>query len=94
MICLGGREIILAWRKSQIVWWSAHGRILSQDDRYMKLMDGACCGENEKSRISKECGLEIFILAMPLPYAGITQVRYEGRPKCFGHLSINAPLAM
>ncbi len=48
----------------------------------------------KKSRISKECGLKILILDLPLPYAGIIQVRYEGRPMWLGHLSENAPLAL
>ncbi len=57
-------------------------------------MGWSVVGRNEKSRFCIECGLEILILAMPLSSAGIIQVRYEGRPKYFGHLSINAPLAM
>jgi hypothetical protein len=37
-------------------------------------------GEIKKATSGKECGLYISIVVVPLPYAGITQVRYEGRP--------------
>jgi hypothetical protein len=36
--------------------------------------------EIKKATSGKECGLYISIVVVPLPYAGITQVRYEGRP--------------
>ena len=50
--------------------------------------------ENKKKATSgKECGLKNLIIFVPLPYAGIIQVRYEGRPIWLGHLSENAPLA-
>ncbi len=35
---------------------------------------------NKKGHIRKECGLNNLDIELPLPYAGITQVRYEGRP--------------
>ncbi len=37
-------------------------------------------GAIKKATFEKECGLNTLILDLPLPYAGITQVRYEGRP--------------
>lgn len=51
-------------------------------------------GEIKKATFGKECGLKNLIIIVPLPYAGIIQVRYEGRPIWFGHLSENAPLAL
>jgi hypothetical protein len=48
--------------------------------------------EIKKATSGKECGLKNLIV--PLPYAGIIQVRYEGRPIRLGHLSENAPLAL
>jgi len=48
----------------------------------------------KKAAPGKECGLKSLIVIVPLPYAGITQVRYEGRPNWVGHLSANAPLAL
>ena len=36
-------------------------------------------GENKKATFSRECGL-LKTHNIPLPYAGIIQVRYEGRP--------------
>jgi len=50
-------------------------------------------GTIKKATSGKECGLE-SLYDMPLPYAGIIQVRYKGRPKLLGHLSENAPLAL
>ncbi len=35
---------------------------------------------NKKGHIRKECDLNNLDIELPLPYAGITQVRYEGRP--------------
>ena len=67
--------------------------ILSQDGRLWS-NGWSVVRRNKKSRIGKECGLKILILDLPLPYAGITQVRYEGRPIWFGHLSTYAPLAL
>jgi len=57
-------------------------------------MDRCLSGEMKKAASSKECGLKKLIVIVPLPYAGITQVRYEGRPNWVGHLSENAPLAL
>jgi len=51
-------------------------------------------GEIKKATFGKECGLKNLIVIVPLPYAGIIQVRYEGRPIGTGHLSENAPLAL
>jgi hypothetical protein len=48
----------------------------------------------KKAAPGKECGLKSLIVIVPLPYAGITQVRYKGRPKLLGHLSEYAPLAL
>ncbi len=42
---------------------------------------------NKKGHIRKKCGQNNLVIELPLPYAGITQVRYEGRPLWFGHLS-------
>jgi hypothetical protein len=50
-------------------------------------------------RITKEKGRflnsrkrpEKIIYNLPLPYAGIIQVRYKGRPFNFGHLSKTLP---
>jgi hypothetical protein len=50
--------------------------------------------EMKKATSGKECGLKNLIIIVPLPYAGIIQVRYEGRPIWLGHLSENAPLAL
>ncbi len=47
--------------------------------------------EIKKATFGKECGLNKLILIVPLPYAGITQVRYEGRPIYLGHLSKTLP---
>ncbi len=92
MVCLA-REALLVWRKGQIAWWSAHGRILSQDDRLWG-SGRVSMGEIKKATSGKECGLKNLVIIVPLPYAGIIQVRYEGRPKWLGHLSENAPLAL
>jgi len=51
-------------------------------------------GKIKKATSGKECGLKNLIIFVPLPYAGIIQVRYEGRPIGTGHLSENAPLAL
>jgi len=51
-------------------------------------------GELKKATFGRECGLKTLIVDLTLPYAGIIQVRFEGRPIWFGHLSENAPLAL
>jgi hypothetical protein len=37
-------------------------------------------GEIKKAAFDGECGQKNHIILVPLPYAGIIQVRYEGRP--------------
>jgi hypothetical protein len=92
MVCLV-REALTVWRKGQIALWSVHGKILSQDGRLWG-SPWVSIGEIKKATSGKECGLNILISIAPLPYAGIIQVRYEGRPIWFGHLSEYAPLAL
>jgi len=68
--------------------------ILSQDDRLAVYGIGDSRKIMKKAAPGKECGLKTLIVIVPLPYAGITQVRYEGRPNRVGHLSEKAPLAL
>jgi hypothetical protein len=51
-------------------------------------------GAIKKAPFCKEWGLKNLMIIVPLPYAGIIQVRYKGRPIGTGHLSENAPLAL
>ena len=43
-------------------------------------VDKSRMGEIKKATFAKECGLKNLSIIVPLPYAGITQFRYEGRP--------------
>jgi hypothetical protein len=36
--------------------------------------------EIKKATFGKECGLKTLMIIVPLPYAGIIQVRYKGHP--------------